>query len=558
MITADPRFVNAAAGDFHLRESAPVSLAINSGMTPIEAAQFGVFFPSQDIDGPAGARVVGSRVDIGAFESSVNDASTIVVTSTSDSGSGSLRQALISANAASGTQTIQFNLPGTCPQIILLQSPLPDITDSVEIDGYSQPGASANTQSVGSDAQLCVALSAAGGATLAQFLQVPDAAASATSLTVKGIAFAGANGFNGIATVALRLRGGRDHLIQGNAFGGTGPGSIGPLGSPNFGIQIRGVAQNALIGGPQPEHRNSFGDMMSSAIVLNDATSGNVTGHTIQNNYIGLSASGTSANPIGLNGIFASSSPNASIFDNVIVAVPNNAAIEILGATATGYHLRGNRIGITPYSIATAAFRVDTGIAIGNGSGTHEIGNALGTTQSNTITNSNGAGIWIDTTAGSGTLMRPNKIYGNGIGGTGLGIDLGALGQSINDAADGDGGPNNGQNWPTVTASTANPDGTRQVTVTLNSNASTSFRIDVYRSPDCAGGNRGGNMTTRVLTSVVTTNASSTAVVNTAISGDGAPGFLTATATRTATGDTSEVSPCFQETSDVIFANGFQ
>src|SRR5262245_3046013 len=40
-------------------------------------------------------------------------ASTFVVTNTNDSGAGSLRQAILSANAQTGPHTITFNIPGS-------------------------------------------------------------------------------------------------------------------------------------------------------------------------------------------------------------------------------------------------------------------------------------------------------------------------------------------------------------------------------------------------------------------------------------------------------------
>ena len=426
-----------------------------------------------------------------------------------------VRAALLSANAAPGAQRIEFDIPGACPRLISLDSPLPDITDSVEIDGYSQPGAQANTQSIGTDAELCIVV-LSDSTTLAQALQVPEAAPASTRLSV-----------------------------QGNAFAGTGPGSIGSLGFLNFGLQIRGTAQNATVGGPEPEHRNSFGAMLSSAIVLNDATS---SGHTLQNNYFGLSASGVLASPIELNGIFASASPDIEVLDNVFAAIPNAAALSITGATATGYVIRGNKFGTAANGIPAAHFRNHTGIQIASGSGDHEIGSLLGLAQSNLITNSAGAGVWILGSAGGGTLVRPNRIYGNGVDGIGLGIDLGSLGPLANDANDGDGGGNAGQNWPTITASVPNADGTRQVSVALESTEETSFRIDVYRSPDCPGGDRGGNMLNRIGTITTTTGLFGDAAFDVALSGAGSPGFLVATATNLATGDTSEPGPCFEET----------
>ncbi|MGO8902318.1 MAG: beta strand repeat-containing protein, partial [Isosphaeraceae bacterium] len=85
--------------------------------------------------------------------------STFVVTNTNDSGSGSLRQAILDSNATDlaatgGTSEIDFNIPAsTAPNLdvpvpgfdpvnqtwtITLDSPLPTITSTVMIDGYSQ------------------------------------------------------------------------------------------------------------------------------------------------------------------------------------------------------------------------------------------------------------------------------------------------------------------------------------------------------------------------------------------------------------------------------------
>lgn len=555
VISANPGFVNAAGGDFHLREGAPLSAAINAGLTPAQATQLFIALPSQDLDGPAGTRVIGTHVDIGAYESSINDSSVLTVTSTADSGAGSLRQALLSANAAPGLQRVEFNIAGACPRLISLDTNLPDVTDPLEIDGYTQPGSAANTLATGTDAQLCVVLLATAG-TLDQALQVPQAAAAGTSLSVQGIAFAGSTGFNGNFAVAIRLRGGSNHQIQGDAFGGTGPGAIGSLGTLNFGLQIRGTAQNALIGGPDPEHRNSFGDISSSAIVLNDETSG---GHTIQNNYIGLGASGQQAAPIGLNGIFASASPGIKILDNVIAAVGNSAAISVTGATASGYTIRGNKLGVNAYSIPTVALRNGVGIQFAGGAGGNEIGSSTGSVASNVVTNSDGAGVWITATAGSGNLVRPNQIYDNGKSGTGLGIDLGTPGALLNDPLDGDGGPNNGQNWPQINGSVANPDGTRAVTFTLNSNPNTTVRVDIYRAPDCPAGNRGANLSTRINTVIGTTNAQGVLSATFNMSGVGAPGQLSAIATSATGGDTSEPGACYAEPSgNSLFANGFE
>src|SRR5437016_2554683 len=72
-------------------------------------------------------------------------AATYTVTSTADSGAGSLRQAILDANANAGADTIGFNIVGSGIHTIAPASALPTITGPVTIDGTTQSGASANT-----------------------------------------------------------------------------------------------------------------------------------------------------------------------------------------------------------------------------------------------------------------------------------------------------------------------------------------------------------------------------------------------------------------------------
>ena len=62
-----------------------------------------------------------------------------------------LREAITAANNNPGVDTIIFNIPDAGVQTITPTSPLPTITETVTIDGYTQPGASANTLTVSSD-----------------------------------------------------------------------------------------------------------------------------------------------------------------------------------------------------------------------------------------------------------------------------------------------------------------------------------------------------------------------------------------------------------------------
>ena len=110
------------------------------------------------------------------------------VTNTDDTGPGSLRQAMIDANTSVGADSVAFNIPGSGTQTIHPLPPLPTITDAVVIDGYTQPGGSVNTLTIGNNALPMIELSGnlAGSAN--------GLVVTAGSSTVRGLVI---NRFNG-------------------------------------------------------------------------------------------------------------------------------------------------------------------------------------------------------------------------------------------------------------------------------------------------------------------------------------------------------------------------
>ena len=88
-------------------------------------------------------------------------ASVFVVNNTDDSGPGSLREAITAANANSGLDSIEFNIPGTGVHTITPMTQLPSITSPVVLDGETQPGAKANTLANGDNAVLLIEISGA-------------------------------------------------------------------------------------------------------------------------------------------------------------------------------------------------------------------------------------------------------------------------------------------------------------------------------------------------------------------------------------------------------------
>ncbi|MDQ6625629.1 MAG: hypothetical protein M3Y69_05740, partial [Verrucomicrobiota bacterium] len=108
-------------------------------------------------------------------------ADTYTVTTTADSGSGSFRQAILDANARPGPDVIAFNIPGSGVRSIVPATVLPSITDAVVIDGFTQPGASANTLAVGDNSVHLIELNGNNGGTGAALI------ITAGNSTVRGL-----------------------------------------------------------------------------------------------------------------------------------------------------------------------------------------------------------------------------------------------------------------------------------------------------------------------------------------------------------------------------------
>src|SRR2546423_6096706 len=89
---------------------------------------------------------------------------TFTVTTTNDAGAGSLRQAILDANATNGLDTITFAIDTNLPPAVHTITPasaLPAIADPVTIDGYTQSGSSSNTLANGDNAVLLIEISGA-------------------------------------------------------------------------------------------------------------------------------------------------------------------------------------------------------------------------------------------------------------------------------------------------------------------------------------------------------------------------------------------------------------
>src|ERR1043166_9423124 len=272
-------------------------------------------------------------------------AATLTVTTTADSGPGTLRQAILDANAdaSPGVVSIAFNIPGAGVQTITPLSALPTITRPVTIDGYTQPGASPNTLAQGDNAVLLIELN---GINLSDIL---DRALyiQGTGSTVRGLVI---NRFTA-ADSALLVEFADNTVIEGN-FIGTDATGTNVLGN-NAGIATYSSNGNR-IGGLAPASRNIIGGNAYVGIGLAYVSSSK----QVLGNYIGMGADGLTVvtNGYGIDvtdpqnqiGGSAPGARNVISGNHIACAVGSGNAVQgnFIGTDASGTLPRGNFYGI--------------------------------------------------------------------------------------------------------------------------------------------------------------------------------------------------------------------
>jgi parallel beta-helix repeat protein len=454
--SANPQFINAAAGNWRLAGGSP---AINSGRINSNLVI------QRDFDG--GPRWFGEAPDRGAFESNVGSTATVLtVTNTNDAGIGSLRQALIDANATPNLNEIRFNISGACPRTITLASLLPDIVHPVRIDGYSQPGASRNTAVLGWNANLCIVLNGANQLTGAYGFNVNTGASPDATVSIEGIAF------SGHSFAAAQFIAGRDHRFVGNQIGGV-VGSTSLIAS-GTGVRIGGSVEGVRVGGPEPGDRNVIANTLGIGVNLSGSGSTQPLSAVVENNYIGTQSGGDVRG--GERGVFIAG-PDHLIRGNVI-ANASSHGVELSGSLALRNRITGNRIGVPALCSGNCVSRGNGGHVVFLRNSAHD--NRI---ESNLIAHSGLDGIAV--TGARRNSLRRNTMYEQ----SGIGIDLGDDGRNLFDANNSVAAPiaagNDSQNAPSLSsvAGTA--------TIGLAAGALTSangwYRIDFYGIPSTTG-----------------------------------------------------------------------
>lgn len=382
-------------------------------------------------------------------------ASTFTVTNTLNAGTNSFRWAIDQVNLTPGPHRIAFNIPAPGIQTIHLLTDVASISNTVAIDGSTQPGYNQN-----------------GGGPLIEIAGFPAANSlllktTATHSSVKAITF------NRWGDAALNISADACSL-SGCWFGLNNTGTAAD--SEGYGVYVFG--KHCLIGGHAPATRNVFGGMGSGIMILSPAADDTVCG-----NYVGTDVTGSVGIPMTVDCIEISNAKRIVIggpgaYDGNLISASAQAGVEVysnppvtngdgvrfyrnfIGTDASGQRAipnLGDGIRLDqPYNIIgdigmgnVISGNHQSGIYIDGPQNSHDnyiAGNKIGVSADGTIPVGNFyEGIYIDTSDnnfiggsladGSGNLIGGNQdgIY---VTGTNNIIQGNAIGTSFNGALD--------------------------------------------------------------------------------------------------------------------------
>ncbi|TAH40522.1 MAG: hypothetical protein EYC71_13420 [Gammaproteobacteria bacterium] len=503
-------------------------------------------------------RIVTMACVVGALVSPPALAATFVVGNTSDAGAGSLRQAILDANAAAGSNEIHFAIPGVGPHTIALASQLPGITSSLTIDGFTQSGAVPNTNATfqgGLNAVLQIELTGTGG-----FYGFYTDRANDVILTVRGLVM---HGF--IANlVGAPVAGSSQVRAFGNYFCTNADGSaVAPGPATTTGIITN--ATPAFIGGDLASQRNLISGCSNSAINIQSPSQ-------VRGNLIGTDATGSFALPNGLgsnSGAIAISSDIANVGiggDDATArnVISGNGSFAIVlsnlsgAAQYVGLQIQGNYIGTDWSGLvalpngypdpANAQFGGGIRLSSNQNQPSVAVIGGFGAGEANLIAWNRGVGIIAASNKSSeGFDSRGNWIHHNRAVGR-ANLDIGDIGPTANDVGDADIGANGQQNWPEILAASQVGD---QLTVTYRvdtaiTSASYPLRIDFYANA------MGGSGLWLAQDSYAVADAQQARTITLSVP-PGAKAIPCVSTATDANGQSSEFSPAF----DVLFEDDF-
>ncbi|MDQ4043398.1 MAG: hypothetical protein M3118_06235, partial [Actinomycetota bacterium] len=267
-----------------------------------------------------------------------------------------LRAAIQEANNTPGADTIDFNISGTASvKTIKPVRPLPEITEAVTINGYSQGSATTttsddakeNTLDEGNDAVLKVQLNGTdAGPTHGLVIQASDS-------TIKGLVI---NRFVGNG-ILISGSGATGNKVLGN-FVGTNASGTADLGNGGEGVEIFDASDNT-VGGAREAARNVISGNGDDGVDLQGV---NTKDNKIEGNFIGTKASSTQALGNGAHGVNIRSGAD----DNTVGGTASEASNRIAHNGQDGVFVEGGLAAVgnsvlSNFIFSNTGLRIDLG-----------------------------------------------------------------------------------------------------------------------------------------------------------------------------------------------------
>jgi LysM repeat protein len=353
----------------------------------------------------------------------VEERGVIVVTSTTDSGPGSLRQAL--ERATPGT-TITFDpaiFPPNAPVTISLTSELPHITQgTLTIDG-SNAGVILDGSNVGEHGEGLLVASDNNVIRGLQIYYFPkegiEIQAGADHNTIGGDRTSGSGptgegnviSGNGVDGIAINSN---HNLVMGN-FIGTDPSGQSDLGNNIEGVRIREGAYN-VIGGESEGQRNIISGNSNNGVWIHRGGHHN----TVSGNFIGTNLNGTQAILNDGHGVAIAEGSYHNLVggdtanERNLISGNGHSGVSIWDSGTMSNTVQGNYIG-TDVSSTLALSNGSKGVSINVGASSNNIG------PGNVVAYNGGHGIGVYKPDSLRNTITQNSIHDNGE----MGIDLG-------------------------------------------------------------------------------------------------------------------------------------
>ncbi len=265
----------------------------------------------------------------------------LIVTTTSDSGAGTLRAAIEYANANTDKDDITFAVPGPGPHAITLSSALPAISDEgVSIDGTTQDGTTCGDLWAGVPRTLKVEVDANDG--IFNAFSISGADVAIRGIAIQGVNWVSGNGVNAVKFLSTSANG----LLQCSYLGLHADGSDAGAASAGFsGVFVQG--DSIQIGGSAEGDGNVIANSQSAGIRTEDGAFDLI----VEGNFIGTDSTGSAARPNAGGVLAASGSATYRHIRNNLISGNSSHAISAGSAgTLTGssgdFVIAGNYIGV--------------------------------------------------------------------------------------------------------------------------------------------------------------------------------------------------------------------